>query len=121
MYMKTQNKSLLQKAHDIVNNRSEENVRQYGPFIESMEKTARIASEMLGYKISAEACYIVFIAQKLSRESYGHKEDNILDACAYMSALNDYKNFMLTIKPKYEAEQNRKSKSSPGVKRQRKQ
>jgi hypothetical protein len=32
------------------------------------------------------------IALKLSRESYCHKEDNLLDACAYMGSMNDFLN-----------------------------
>ncbi len=38
--------SILQQAHEIVFERGEEKERQYGPFEEGMEQTARIASEM---------------------------------------------------------------------------
>ena len=34
--------------------------------------------------------YRAMIALKLSREAYAHKEDNLLDAVAYMSSMNDY-------------------------------
>lgn len=30
------------------------------------------------------------IALKLTRESYGHKEDNLLDAVAYIGGLNNF-------------------------------
>ena len=30
------------------------------------------------------------IALKLSREAYMHKEDNLLDAVAYIGSMNDY-------------------------------
>jgi hypothetical protein len=33
--------------------------------------------------------YMCMIALKLSRESYCHKEDNLLDACAYIGSLNN--------------------------------
>ena len=32
------------------------------------------------------------VALKLSRESYNHKEDNLLDAVAYLGALNNLHN-----------------------------
>ena len=34
--------------------------------------------------------YRAMIALKLSREAYAHKEDNLLDAIAYMGSMNDY-------------------------------
>lgn len=36
--------------------------------------------------------YIAMIALKLSRESYNHKEDNLLDMVAYTAQLNEYLN-----------------------------
>ena len=35
--------------------------------------------------------YAALIALKLSRHSYNYKEDNLLDACAYLGALDNYK------------------------------
>ena len=32
------------------------------------------------------------VALKLSRESYNHKEDNLLDAVAYLGSYNNYLN-----------------------------
>lgn len=84
--------NILEEANEIVNNRGEEKERQYGDFSKSMEKTARIASEMSSKELSAEDCYNVLIALKLSRESHSHKEDNLLDAVAYLGSLNNYKN-----------------------------
>jgi hypothetical protein len=40
--------------------------------------------------ISAEGVFRVLIALKLSREAYGHKEDNLLDGVAYIGAMNNY-------------------------------
>lgn len=34
--------------------------------------------------------YRALIALKLSREAYSHREDNLLDAAAYIGALNNY-------------------------------
>ena len=83
---------MLKKANQIVNERSEEKERQYGNFIDCMSKTARIATEMSSKEITIEDAYNVLIALKLSRESNKHKEDNLLDAVAYLGSLNNYKN-----------------------------
>jgi hypothetical protein len=47
---------------------------------------------MTGLNLDAEIMYKALIALKLSRESYNHKEDNLLDAVAYMSSMNDFLN-----------------------------
>jgi len=82
--------NILEKANEIVNLRNEEKERQYGPFEEGMDKAAKIATAMTGKKIIAEDVYSVMIALKLSRHSYSYKEDNLLDAVAYMGSLNNY-------------------------------
>ena len=84
--------NILKAADDIVSNRTEEKAKQYGNFIDCMAKTARIASEMSGKEITTEDCYNVLIALKLARQSNCHKEDNLLDACAYIGSLNNFKN-----------------------------
>lgn len=84
--------NILERANDIVNNRSEEKERQYGDFSESMEKTAKLASIMSSKNISAKDVYLVMIALKMSRESFSHGEDNLLDAVAYIGALNNHLN-----------------------------
>ena len=82
--------SILQQAHEIVFERNEEKERQYGDFIEGMEQTSRIASEMSRKEITTHDVYNVLIALKLSRASWNYKEDNYLDALAYMASLNQY-------------------------------
>jgi hypothetical protein len=82
--------NILEKANEIVNLRSEEKERQYGPFEEGMHKAANIASIISDKHISPKDMYICMISLKLSRESYNHKEDNLLDACAYIGSLNNY-------------------------------
>jgi hypothetical protein len=83
-------KSILQQAHDIVFERNEEKERMYGPFEEGMEQAARIASELSRKEITAFDMYNCMIALKLSRASWNYKEDNYLDAVAYMASLNQY-------------------------------
>jgi hypothetical protein len=84
--------NILEKANEIVNLRSEEKERMYGPFSQGMDRAALILSGMLGYEVSGDVMYKAMIALKLSRESYYHKEDNLLDAVAYIGALNNYEN-----------------------------
>jgi len=82
--------NILEKANNIVNLRSEEKERCYGPFEEGMERASKILSGMTGMNIDASFMYKSMIALKLSRESYNHKEDNLLDAVAYLGALNNH-------------------------------
>jgi hypothetical protein len=82
--------NILKEADDIVNNRSEEKERMYGPFEEGMDRAAMIASGMTGKNIDAKDVYAVLVALKLSRHSYAYKEDNLLDAVAYLGSLNNY-------------------------------
>ena len=82
--------NILEKANEIINLRSEEKDRQYGPFIECNARAARIATELCGKEITTKDIYNFQIALKLAREAYAHKEDNLLDAIAYMGALNNF-------------------------------
>lgn len=82
--------NILEEANRIVNLRAEEKERMYGPFEEGMERAAKILSGMTGMTLDASFMYKSMIALKLSRESYNHKEDNLLDAAAYIGSLNNY-------------------------------
>lgn len=85
--------NILEQANKIVNERSEEKERrQYGPFHASMERAAALYNLMSpkDQQITAAGMYRAMIALKLSREAYAHKEDNLLDAVAYMGSMNDY-------------------------------
>lgn len=82
--------NILEQANEIVNKRSEEKERMYGPFSEGMERAAMIMNGMTGKDYTAEDMYAALIALKLSRHSYNYKEDNLLDAVAYLGALDNY-------------------------------
>lgn len=84
--------NILKKADQIVNERSEEKDRQYGPFHKSMDRAANFFNMMSppGEQITTAGMYRAMIALKLSREAYCHKEDNLLDAVAYIGSMNDY-------------------------------
>lgn len=92
--------NILKRADEIVNTRSEEKERQYGPFQESMERAAALYNMMVPkeQRITTSGMYKAMIALKLSREAYAHKEDNLLDAVAYMGALNNYLEDLKTIR-----------------------
>lgn len=84
--------NILLKANEIVFERNEEKKRMYGPFQEGMQEAAKIASLLSRKDITAVDMYNCMIALKLSRQSYNHKEDNLLDCVSYMASLNDYQN-----------------------------
>ena len=84
--------NILEQANEIVNLRSEEKERMYGPFEEGMGRASKIASGMTGKDISTEDMYACMIALKLSRHSYNYKEDNLLDAVGYLGSLNNLYN-----------------------------
>jgi hypothetical protein len=81
--------NILKKANEIVFERNEEKTRQYGPFEEGMSRAAMILSGMTGLEVTPDFMYKSMVALKLSRESYTHKEDNLLDAVAYLASLNN--------------------------------
>jgi DNA-binding protein H-NS len=82
--------NILEQANQIVNKRSEEKERMYGPFSEGMERAAMIMKGMTGKEITGEDMYAALVALKLSRESYNKKYDNLLDAIAYLGAMYNH-------------------------------
>ena len=84
--------NILALADEIVNHRSEEKARQYGPFGEGMQRAAAICSGMTGKDFTAHDMFASLIALKFSRQSYNHKQDNLLDAAAYIGAWQNYIN-----------------------------
>jgi DNA-binding protein H-NS len=54
--------NILKKADQIINERSEEKKRMYGPFDKSMQKAATIASELCNKTITTEDFYKCMIA-----------------------------------------------------------
>lgn len=84
--------NILDEANKIINMRSEEKERMYGPMTEGMKKAADIASLVANKVITADDMYICMIALKLSRQSYNFKTDNLLDAVAYMGAWQNHIN-----------------------------
>lgn len=84
--------NILEEANQIVNHRSEEADRNYGPFSEGMDRAAMIFQGMTGIEVTGEHMFKALIALKFSRESYNHKRDNLLDGVAYIQGLDNYIN-----------------------------
>jgi len=88
--MSKKKSNILSEANEIVNNRSEEKSRQYGPFEEGMRRAAQVFNGMTGKQLNGSDMYAALVALKLSRHSYNYKQDNLLDAVAYLGALDNY-------------------------------
>lgn len=84
--------NILEQANQIINLRSEEKDRMYGPMAEGMEIAAKIFNLITpeDQSITPEGMYWALVALKLSRQHFNHKEDNLLDTVAYIGALNNY-------------------------------
>ena len=87
---KIPNINIFEEANSIIFDRDEEKDRKYGPFSESMSKTARVATELCNKDISTEDVFKVLISLKISRMAYNHKHDTMLDAIGYITGLDTY-------------------------------
>lgn len=83
-------KNILKEANEIVNKRSEEKERQYGSFSDSMDAMRDIFNAMTGLELTTQHMFMAMVALKLSRQRHAHKQDNLLDAVAYLGALDNY-------------------------------
>lgn len=79
--------NILKRADEIMNTRSEEKDREYGPFVESIKRAAIIATQMCDIEITPEIFCKCLIALKLGRLKFNIKDDTLLDAVAYIDGL----------------------------------
>lgn len=79
--------NLLKKADAIMNSRAEEKDREYGPFVESIERAAIIADSICDVHISTKDFCKCLIALKIGRLKFNVKDDTIMDAMAYLDGL----------------------------------
>jgi transcriptional regulator with XRE-family HTH domain len=84
--------SIAMQAHSIVNERAEEKERQYGDFHTTMRRANDILNSIMNTKLPEQTMYFAMVAMKLAREGHSHKTDNLLDAMAYMQALENLEN-----------------------------
>ena len=82
--------SILLRAHQIINERSEEGHRQYGSMEDNMDDAATIASVISDKKIDPSDVLACLIGLKFSRHRNSYKQDNLLDAVAYIGALDNH-------------------------------
>ena len=83
-------KTILEEAKEIVvDRRGSDSERNYGSFSEGMKRATMIFNGMTGLDIETKDMYAALVALKLSRESYHHKRDNLVDACGYLQGLDD--------------------------------
>lgn len=80
--------NILQQANQIVNVNTDKK-EQYGSYHECNQRIADIMSVLCNKKVTVEDVYKLELAMKLAREVQNHKEENLLDACAYVGALNN--------------------------------
>lgn len=76
----TQQSLVLGEANEIVYG---ERQRSYGNPAENHETTAALWSTYLGVKITSDQVCICNMLQKISREKYRHKHDNLVDIAGY--------------------------------------
>jgi thymidylate synthase len=98
--MNTNFYNILERANNIINNRSEEKNRQYGEMNKSMENSAKIASLFRGKEVDTNTMFCAMIGLKGSR--IGHSlnisndlpsdPDSMCDLVAYIGAYQNYSN-----------------------------
>ena len=72
---------------------AEERQGEYGHSSDSLKSICGIAESVFGIELTPEELALVFVSAKLSRESYKHKDDNIIDCINYLAiALNEMRN-----------------------------
>jgi len=82
--------NILKEADNIINHRSQEKERQYGVIDDNIDDMVTMFNVMTKSELTIEDGYLLLICNKLAREGFTHKEDNLLDAAAYIGALNNY-------------------------------
>ena len=83
------NDPILLRAHNIIDNRSEEKEREYGSLTENCEHAAQIASIMQRKDFLKSDVIAVLISLKLARPNRSYKQDSLLDAAAYIGGLDN--------------------------------
>jgi hypothetical protein len=78
--------TILQEATEIVTGIRQQDYRHAR---ESFAKIATIATVLTGKDLSPQDCCKVLMAVKLTRESFQHKRDNLVDLCGYAHLLQE--------------------------------
>jgi len=84
----TQLGATLTHAHDLLTG---DRAESYGDPDDTMARAALAASCLLNRTVTADECFAHAVALKLAREGGRHKDDNLVDGCAYMDAWNRHR------------------------------
>lgn len=88
----TMTNNILKEADGIINDGSQEKDRQYGDIDVNIKNMVDLFNLYTKRDLTIEEGYLMLIFNKLARESYKHKQDNLLDLVAYVGALDNYIN-----------------------------
>ena len=87
--MKIKNKqTILQEAQNIVYE-SDSKRLQYGEITQTYQKTSEAFRALTGVLIEPEHVGILLVLFKLNRECNSHKRDNLVDACGYLTGIEE--------------------------------
>lgn len=81
--------NILQKAQQTVYHDRQD---QYGSIQDSFKKTAKIWSAILDHEVTPQQVALCMAGIKIARESFKHKEDNLIDLAGYSAICNDLNN-----------------------------
>jgi len=81
--------TILEHAHHIIDRRAEEGHREYGSIHENFVHTALIAGILQNKEFTPQDCIAVLASLKLARHNRSYKQDSLLDAVAYLGALDN--------------------------------
>jgi hypothetical protein len=79
-------KNILHEANNLVNG---DRKNSYGDAKLNFEHTAKVASLLTHKELTRLDIVKIMLAVKLSRESYKHKTDNLVDLCGYAQILEN--------------------------------
>ena len=80
--------NILEQANKIVYENTDRS-KLYGSYHECNQRIADLMTILTGKQITVKDVYYLEVAMKLAREVQFHKEENLLDTIAYLTALND--------------------------------
>lgn len=80
--------NILEQANKIVYENTDRS-KLYGSYHECNQRIADLMTILTGKQITVKDVYYLEVAMKLAREIQFHKEENLLDTVAYLTALND--------------------------------
>jgi len=78
-------KNILEEAIELT---SKDRRDQYGHPREDFDRTARIASILLGKELSAREVVLILLVMKLSRNAHKYKRDTLVDIAGYSRVLS---------------------------------